>query len=401
MNPNQEGPADAHFAGAWVGDSRLSLRLDPAIVHEIERDRDVKFLIQARVLLSLGPLIFISFWGLDRIVAPDLAASFLWLRVPVLMLCLVSLPLCFVDRFAPAIRAISIAGICCGSFAISAICAVTDGFEASYLTGIVLMQIVPLFLPFRPSTVLGIEATIATGYVVINLMVHEAGLVMLPPIVFLCAASVLVVAVAFLAEQMRIRDGILRYQLAQANEELEQLAGLDPLTSLANRRTFDASLSREWRRTMRAGRPLCVILCDIDQFKQYNDRYGHPAGDTCLRDVAGTIQSSLLRASDLAARYGGEEFALLLPEIDVEGGLAVAERIRQAVESRALAHETSDHGVVTLSLGAAAFVPGPSHTPAALLERADRALYAAKMRGRNRVEPAHPAAKRRLSLVRP
>ncbi len=377
---------------AWLADQ-------PAIRREIERDRSIKLRVRARVFLSLGPLVFMSFWGLDWLIAPELAPTFLWLRLPVLPLSFVGFALSFSDRFDSGIRVFSAAGICWGAFAVSIIAAMTGGFEATYITGVVLIQIVPLFLPFRPWAILLLEVAIVAGHVAINLAFHPADGSMLEPVLFLLAASVLVLAVAVLSEQARIQEGVHRYRLAEANEELEQLAGLDALTGLANRRSFDSALLREWRRLSRSKHPLCVVICDVDHFKDYNDHYGHPAGDACLRKVAQLIRESLHRPSDVAARYGGEEFAVLLPEVDIAGGVAVAERIRDAVESRSLRHETAARGVVTLSLGVAALIPDSTHSQAKLVESADRALYAAKDRGRNRVESAAAGRGRRLALI--
>ncbi len=174
-------------------------------------------------------------------------------------------------------------------------------------------------------------------------------------------------------------------RLQQANAELQRLAMLDGLTQVANRRYFDDRLQQEWRRMARDGTCLCLILCDVDYFKRYNDHYGHQAGDDCLRQVAQIIQDTVHRAADLVARYGGEEFAIILPNTDTEGGYQIAEAIRQAVQALNIPHEKSsvaDH--VTLSAGIASVVPTVDSTIAMLLTGADQALYEAKHQGRNR-----------------
>ncbi len=172
--------------------------------------------------------------------------------------------------------------------------------------------------------------------------------------------------------------------LTAANEQLELLAVTDPLTGLPNRRRLAETLDLEWRRSIRPGTPLTIAMIDIDQFKQYNDHYGHPAGDECLRAVAATIARTV-RDTDLVARYGGEEFAMVLPGADQKAAGVTAERVRRAVAALAKPHEHASHGVVTVSIGFASVVPSPTDTPEQVLKVADSQLYRAKQAGRNRV----------------
>jgi len=163
-------------------------------------------------------------------------------------------------------------------------------------------------------------------------------------------------------------------------------ARIDGLTQIANRRRFDEFLAQEWRRHLRVRHPLSLLLCDVDHFKLYNDYRGHQAGDECLKLIAGTI-NRCFRASDLVARYGGEEFAVVLSNTDRDSARLVAERVRSAVVEAALEHPLSPVcDRVTLSIGVASRVPQPEDADArALVEEADRNLYFAKLRGRNRV----------------
>jgi diguanylate cyclase (GGDEF)-like protein len=180
-------------------------------------------------------------------------------------------------------------------------------------------------------------------------------------------------------------------RLREANHRLERLSQLDALTGIANRRAFDDALAHEWRRCGRTGSPLALVMIDIDCFKAYNDHYGHQKGDRCLRAIARALQESLNRAGDFVARYGGEEFALLLPGLDAEHAAAFAEAARARIETLARPHPTSPVApVVTISAGVASRVPRKNTAPRALLEAADRVLYAAKRGGRNRV--GSPAA---------
>ncbi|WP_422016761.1 diguanylate cyclase domain-containing protein [Roseateles sp.] len=178
------------------------------------------------------------------------------------------------------------------------------------------------------------------------------------------------------------------------SDELRRRAAVDGLTGLDNRASFDQRLQLEWARAVRSGAPLSLVLLDVDHFKKYNDRYGHPAGDGCLRQVAGALGAQARRPADVAARVGGEEFALLLPDTDAAGARDTAERIRSAVARLGIAHEASATAAhVTVSIGVATCRPGPACTAEDLMKHADQALYAAKAQGRDRVsvEPA-PAA---------
>jgi diguanylate cyclase (GGDEF)-like protein len=174
--------------------------------------------------------------------------------------------------------------------------------------------------------------------------------------------------------------------LEEANQRLERLSALDPLTGLANRRRFDEVLRVEWRRGCRSAGPISLVLFDLDFFKPFNDTNGHLAGDDCLRQVADVLAGALGRAGDLVARYGGEEFVALLPGLGQEDAWALAERLRAGVEGLRLPHKASTvSSVVTISGGVATTVADELRTPDVLVAAADRALYEAKRGGRNRV----------------
>lgn len=165
------------------------------------------------------------------------------------------------------------------------------------------------------------------------------------------------------------------------------LAYNDGLTGLANRRRFDELFEAEWQRCRRSQRPLAVLMIDIDQFKRYNDTYGHPQGDICLQQVADVLRQGCRRSHDLVARYGGEEFVCLLPECDLDAALAQAQALRKAVEQRGIEHRNADPSpVVTISIGVACRVPDAQSTPQQLLAMADASLYRAKAAGRNCVD---------------
>lgn len=173
--------------------------------------------------------------------------------------------------------------------------------------------------------------------------------------------------------------------LKKAQQELELLASHDGLTGVVNRRGFDAKMSIEWRKGELDAQPLALLLIDVDHFKRYNDTYGHPAGDECLRQIAKALAAELHRPTDLVARYGGEEFAFVLPSTNAQGAAAVARRILEKVAALRIAHSGNDGvGVASVSIGVASVVPGEGRAVQELMQAADDALYQAKRQGRNR-----------------
>jgi diguanylate cyclase (GGDEF)-like protein len=173
--------------------------------------------------------------------------------------------------------------------------------------------------------------------------------------------------------------------LEKANKELHRMVLLDGLTQVANRRHFDEYLQQQWTLLTRLQQPLALILADVDEFKRYNDQYGHLAGDDCLKQIAQSINLALKRPTDLVARYGGEEFAIVLPLTDIDGASQVAETITEVIAQLKILHvksPTSDR--VTLSLGISSIVPQVGLSLETLIATADNALYQAKQEGRNR-----------------
>lgn len=177
------------------------------------------------------------------------------------------------------------------------------------------------------------------------------------------------------------REFLLRTRV----DEMHNMARLDALTGVGNRRFFSESLENEIRAAMRVGEPLGLLMIDIDQFKAYNDHYGHPGGDQCLREVAGLLKRVVRRPRDLLARYGGEEFAVLLPATSIAGVIGVGREFLEQLRRLTLPHALSPVGCVTVSLGAATLLPASLDDGALLVRQADEALYAAKGAGRNRL----------------
>lgn len=201
------------------------------------------------------------------------------------------------------------------------------------------------------------------------------------------------------AEQQRLRDELAGANilledkvrertsaLQEANRKLADLSVTDGLTGLFNRRRFDEVLYNEWQRARRQKQPLGLLMIDVDQFKLYNDRFGHQAGDDCLRTIAQVLRRSVQRSGDLIARYGGEEFVMILPGMTCAEAGTLAESIRRAVQQEQLPHaEDSLYGVVTISIGVCVCVPAADRVMQTILSEADAALYRAKHGGRNTV----------------
>jgi two-component system chemotaxis family response regulator WspR len=194
------------------------------------------------------------------------------------------------------------------------------------------------------------------------------------------------------AVMVRQRDDACRalrdsqQQLMETNLALQRVTNIDGLTGLSNRRYFDECLDAEWKRAIRSQRPLSVLMIDIDHLKQYNDTYGHPAGDAVLTSVADALRKACERSTDNAARFGGEEFVMILPETDLAGTRHLGEKLRRGVEDLRLPHsDSSVGGYVTVSIGGASMNPRRGESPLSLVDAAEKALYEAKTSGRNRM----------------
>ncbi len=184
-------------------------------------------------------------------------------------------------------------------------------------------------------------------------------------------------------------------RLAAANARLTQLSATDGLTGVGNRRAFDQALQKEVGRAARDAQQVSLVMIDVDHFKLYNDHYGHPAGDECLRHIAALVDRCLRRPPDIVARVGGEEFAALLPDTDPSGAMDVAQRIREGLHRAELPHAASPFGLITVSIGVATLSPTPGTDGQTLLAQADEALYRAKQSGRDSV------VSHQLSVVTP
>ncbi len=210
---------------------------------------------------------------------------------------------------------------------------------------------------------------------------------------FLTLANLIGIPVSYLWEYQLRKDFLLTERLTiekrkteQLNKVLKDLSYVDDLTGIPNRRRFKEYLKKEWERSKRTKRPISILMVDIDFFKNYNDSFGHLAGDECLRRVAEAMSKNLRKEIDLVARCGGEEFVVILPEVDASQARKVAERIRQAVLNLNIPNPGSEtSGKITVSVGVASTVPQEGMSEESLVETADKALYTAKREGRNKV----------------
>jgi diguanylate cyclase (GGDEF)-like protein len=185
-----------------------------------------------------------------------------------------------------------------------------------------------------------------------------------------------------------LRDVLHREQLVELNKELSVISTVDAVTGLANRHRLERYLAALWETALESGRPVTMLMLDIDHFKRFNDHYGHQAGDQCLKKVADIIRAQLRAKEDLAVRYGGEEFIIVLPDAGLIDGIRIGERIRRTLEALRLPHLASpEPHAVTVSIGVSCGKPSASLSPHELIEAADVALYNAKNRGRNRIWP--------------
>jgi diguanylate cyclase (GGDEF)-like protein len=185
-------------------------------------------------------------------------------------------------------------------------------------------------------------------------------------------------------ETLMVHGDVLDTQWQQQISQANALASSDGLTQIANRRRFDVYLTEQWQRMAQMQAPMSIILCDIDFFKQYNDTYGHIAGDDCIKQIVKALNSAIYHSTDLLTRYGGEEFAAILPQTNLPQALKVAQRMQTAIAALQIPHRASAAGsFVTISIGIASTTPTPPQTADLLLDEADRHLYDAKHHGRN------------------
>ncbi|WP_319519589.1 diguanylate cyclase [uncultured Martelella sp.] len=344
----------------------------------------------------VGIVFLFAFVSIDLIYRPALLVHLSIIRAGVILTIMAALSLviiCKQDIRLPGLM--SILGISAASLG-TGLMLVSIGnpivrFEP--YTFILVAVIANIALPLRPPQAL-LASTINFAIAVYFIMPLPA---LLPdekasPLIFLLATTLMTLLANVRIETIErkifllyLREKLRGEALLHEYRSLDQISNTDALTDLANRRLFDDSLKQNWQAARLNGEPLTLLMIDIDHFKGYNDTYGHPAGDECLKRVAQALKACTRSDRDLPARFGGEEFALILSGCDESGGLRMAARIHETIAGLAITHATSPLKRLSVSIGVASERPSDTtHEPRNLLLRADRVLYEAKQAGRNR-----------------
>jgi diguanylate cyclase (GGDEF)-like protein len=202
-----------------------------------------------------------------------------------------------------------------------------------------------------------------------------------------------------LIEILTEHGDVIHNELFEKMMKANQLAGTDPLTQLSNRRSFEDYLKQQWQKMMKAKLPLTIMICDIDYFKQYNDTYGHLAGDNCLQKVANVFREVVTPEFGLISRYGGEEFAGIFPNRNETEAISLSEKIQEKIREMKVSHTNSQvSDYITLSIGITSVIPSPEITPEIVLDQADRLLYLAKHQGRNQIVVSSQIPEQKLTL---
>ena len=351
---------------------------------------------RTRFLLKASLVFYPAFWFLDLIVAPELAARFLGIRVAVSLLYLISLAAVRSQRGVSLAQPVATACALASAAGISIMSAHLGGFASSYFAGnMIVLFVICVFLPWELTMAALVCGLILIQYLGINLAVHGFSREMVAPLFFLLGSAVFTWLAALSSRQTRRQDLSLRLRLAAANERIEETSLTDALTQLRNRRFLEQALGSDLELAARrheGGRAgdgeadLVFLLLDMDHFKSINDSYGHAAGDAVLVQVAALLRS-VFRASDHVVRWGGEEFLIVARFLGREKGPELAEKVRAAVEAHAFRLDDGTLLKRTCSVGFAAYPFSPRRPRACgwqeIVEIADLGLYAAKRKGRN------------------
>lgn len=383
----------------YLDDASWKLDFPKELEKEFLKDYASSYANHIRIVLVLAALIYLGTGILDVFLVLHLARKMWFVRIVTLMPMLLALWYCWTPKPFHIQQSILVFFGVMSCFGVLTFAYIDDiPYKYYYNCSVVLIPVFTFVLTrmtFRYAVactiILFVEANVfwwkdsmlTWDHLVISNYALIAG----------CAYSL--TAAYLLEKSLRInyiQSRILEVEkdaLKNANTRLKYLNAVDGLTSIANRRCFDETINTEWDRAQRRKYPVSLVMIDIDFFKQYNDTYGHQAGDDCLKKVASRIRDFAGRPGDLVARYGGEEFAVILVGTDLEGAYAVAARINRAVENLDIPHEASGAGIfVTVSCGVASLVPRRRGMPKDLIDLADQALYCAKKAGRNQVVKA-------------
>ncbi len=357
-----------------------------------------KFLWQKRIAVLAGVSLYAVFGILDTVVMPEVKDALWFIRYGVVCpLGVLFLLITFKILNENVIQVLHLFLVMIAGLGIIAMIYVAPHTKSHiYYAGLMLVVFYAYTFSAMRFYYASISAlSITLGYVFLDIyFVKTPQEYFIANIFFLGASNFIGLPVSYLLERHIRRDFLLTMLLAfekkktdKLNLKLRNISYLDGLTGVANRRRFEEYLSREWERAKKNKQPISLLMADIDFFKRYNDILGHLEGDECLRKVAQTISKHVRSGMDLVARYGGEEFAIILPETDEAQAKTIAERIRKDIEDLKIPHPLSEISeYITVSLGVATLIPRNNLNKEVIINMADKALYSAKSKGRNRVE---------------
>jgi diguanylate cyclase (GGDEF)-like protein len=385
----------------------LSLAFEPPVERDFMAEYLAKSLGQIRFTLLVGALYYCGFGFLDAAVAPASLKTLWIIRFAVF---LPASGLVFGLTYLALFRriwqrALSLWALLAGLGIVAMVGVVEGEARSSYYAGLIMVFLVLYTwtrIRFVWATLVG--WLIVAAYEILTLgFLHFPGKMLLTHNFFFIGSNILGMFACYAIERYArlefVMSRLLReeeekvhrtnLELTAANEALKRLARVDDLTKIPNRRMFDYELKRGWRRMVRQGRPLSLLLCDVDNFKAYNDAKGHLAGDDCLVKVAQAVAAAARRPGDEAARFGGDEFAVILLDTNIEGAVHVADVLCQSVWNLRIPQAgPSDPDRVTVSVGVASVMPTHQRNPDDLVRKADECLYQAKSQGRNKVVSA-------------
>jgi len=382
----------------------LTLAFQPRVEAQFMDEYTRKSLGQIRFTIIVGALFYCGFGFLDAVVAPASVKTLWAIRfagfLPVSALIFALSYAGFFRRIWQG--ALAIWGLLAGLGIVAMIGVVEGEARSSYYAGLIMV----LLVLYTWTRVRFVWATLTGWLIVAAYEILTIGFLHFPfkTVVthnfFFVGSNLLGMLACYAIERYARSDFVMarllreerekvqktNLALTAANENLKRIAQVDDLTQIPNRRAFEHELKRGWRRMAREGKPLSLLLCDVDFFKAYNDSRGHPAGDRCLIRVAQAVAAAARRPGDYVARYGGDEFAVLLLDTHVHGAVRVAEQLVRSVWNAGIAMAAGTGPErVTLSVGVASTTPGPRRGPEDLVRKADECLYQAKGQGRNRV----------------
>jgi len=369
------------------------LRFPEQLEAEFQSDYSTRYLRQMRMAMLLGLIALAAVGLFDFYWMPTLAARLWSARLLFFLPMLLIQGLSFTATGRHHIQTLIVASAACaaGMLVLCSTIAIAP-FADYYRSGLSLVILIVFVLSRLQFSKGALAAAIILGELNIGFACQgQHDLHLITPANFLILASATCSLVGTFMIERSVRQIYLQGQLLAfkvhdleaSNVQLKYQSAIDGLTQLANRSALDSTLAFEWRRAQRKRQAIALIMIDVDNFKLYNDHYGHQAGDECLRRVAAAIRDVARRPVDLAARYGGEEFCIVLTGAGAAQAAHIAERARAGIQQLAIPHLYSSHGLITASFGIACLVPAPDSGPDTLLLAADHALYQAKETGRN------------------